>query len=181
MDFQGGSRISEADLDTAYRQGLFAAQEVAENASTTGVAGAAASLTAGSVQLAHMDAESVDSAQYVDRSIDTAHIALDAVGEPELATTLDLSTHTVTLPNTSVTAAMLATSLDLSGKTLTLPQTNGQILDRVSAPADGNNQLTKHTGVGVWTWPTAAVQELTGTTARRGWVRCMLHASDRHQ
>lgn len=32
VDFQNGSRLSESDLDTAYRQGLFAAQEVRENA-----------------------------------------------------------------------------------------------------------------------------------------------------
>ena len=31
VDFQNGSRLSESDLDTAYRQGLFAAQEVLEN------------------------------------------------------------------------------------------------------------------------------------------------------
>jgi len=164
VDFQGGSRIAEADLDNAYRQGLFAAQEVSEDASTLG--GAGLSLTSGSVELDHMDDNSVDSDQYVDGSIDTAHIADNNITEPLLATTLDLSSHTITLPATSVTAAMLAASLDLSGKTLTLPQTNGQVLDRVSAPADGNNQLTKHTGVGVWTWPDAVgVQELTGTMA----------------
>jgi len=35
VDFQNGSRLSESDLDTAYQQGLFAAQEVAEDASTS--------------------------------------------------------------------------------------------------------------------------------------------------
>ena len=44
VDFQNGSRLSEADLDTAYQQGLFAAQEIAEDASTTQFA---AILTAG--------------------------------------------------------------------------------------------------------------------------------------
>ena len=34
VDFQNGSRLSESDLDTAYHQGLFVAQEVSENAST---------------------------------------------------------------------------------------------------------------------------------------------------
>jgi len=34
VDFQNGSRLSENDLDTAYQQGLFVAQEVSENAST---------------------------------------------------------------------------------------------------------------------------------------------------
>ena len=36
IDFQNGSRLSESDLDTAYQQGLFAAQEVIENAPFTG-------------------------------------------------------------------------------------------------------------------------------------------------
>jgi len=34
VDFQNGSRLSEADLDTAYQQGLFVAQEVSEDANT---------------------------------------------------------------------------------------------------------------------------------------------------
>ena len=33
VDFQNGSRLSETDLDTAYQQGLFVAQEVSEDAS----------------------------------------------------------------------------------------------------------------------------------------------------
>ena len=36
VDFQNGSRLSESDLDTAYQQGLFVAQEVSENASASG-------------------------------------------------------------------------------------------------------------------------------------------------
>jgi hypothetical protein len=35
VDFQNGSRLSESDLDTAYQQGLFVAQEIAEDASTS--------------------------------------------------------------------------------------------------------------------------------------------------
>lgn len=38
VDFQNGSRLSESDLDTAYQQGLFVAQEVSENASTGALA-----------------------------------------------------------------------------------------------------------------------------------------------
>ena len=40
VDFQNGSRLSEADLDTAYQQGLFVAQEVAEDANTNQYAAA---------------------------------------------------------------------------------------------------------------------------------------------
>lgn len=35
VDFQAGARLSESDLDTAYQQGLFASQEVLEDASTS--------------------------------------------------------------------------------------------------------------------------------------------------
>lgn len=38
VDFQNGSRLSETDMDTAYQQGLFVAQEVSENASTGALA-----------------------------------------------------------------------------------------------------------------------------------------------
>lgn len=47
-----------------------------------------------------------------------------AIAAGKLATTLDLSTRTVTLPATSVTDAMLANTLNLSGKTVTLPSTS---------------------------------------------------------
>jgi hypothetical protein len=39
IDFQNGSRLSESDLDTAYQQGLFVAQEVAEDADPEGGSG----------------------------------------------------------------------------------------------------------------------------------------------
>ena len=39
IDFQNGSRLSESDLDTAYRQSLFVAQEVAEDADPEGGSG----------------------------------------------------------------------------------------------------------------------------------------------
>lgn len=41
VDFVDGARLTESDLDTAYKQGLFVAQEVAENASTDGASGVA--------------------------------------------------------------------------------------------------------------------------------------------
>tara|TARA_Y100000361_G_scaffold106822_1_gene96563 strand:+ start:7733 stop:8287 length:555 start_codon:yes stop_codon:yes gene_type:complete len=36
VDFVDGARLTESDLDTAYRQGLFTAQEIAEDASGIG-------------------------------------------------------------------------------------------------------------------------------------------------
>jgi hypothetical protein len=47
-----------------------------------------------------------------------------AIAASKLASTLDFSSNTVTLPNTSVTAAMMANTLDLSSKTVTLPNSS---------------------------------------------------------
>lgn len=66
VDFQSGSRLSESDLDTAYRQGLFAAQEVRENAKEqiavqgpvgdAGADGADATIGVGSIDLDKLSA-----------------------------------------------------------------------------------------------------------------------------
>jgi hypothetical protein len=63
--------------------------------------------------------------EMVDAAAVTAIVNADidaaaAIAAAKLASTLDLSTKTVTLPNTSVTAAMLADTLDLGAKTVTL-------------------------------------------------------------
>ena len=59
-------------------------------------------------------------------SVVTADIANTTMSAPKLASTLDISGKTVTLPNTSVTNAMLAGSIDLTSKvTGTLPVGNG--------------------------------------------------------
>ena len=76
VDFQNGSRLSEADLDSAYRQGLFAAQEAAEDAPGSGGV-----------------------------TMQTSETITDgAIIESKLASTLDLSGKTLTLPESSVTA-----------------------------------------------------------------------------
>ena len=74
--------------------------------------------------------DAVDSDKLKDGSITTAKIGASAVESSEindgtitvddLASTLDLSSKTVTLPNTSVTVGMLSNTLDLSSKTVTL-------------------------------------------------------------
>ena len=90
VDFQAGSRIAEADLDNAYRQGLFAAQEVSEDANTSGGSGTTI-LTTNSVELAHMTDDSVDTDELVDDAVTTAKIEAGAVGATELASTLNLT------------------------------------------------------------------------------------------
>jgi hypothetical protein len=77
---------------------------------------------------AHTSGASFDSTKFVatlvvsDNTVSTAKIQPNAVTAAKLATTLDLSTFTITLPPNVVAASNLATTLDLSsGITLTLP------------------------------------------------------------
>lgn len=67
--------------------------------------------------------EMVDSAS-VSAIVNADIDASAAIAATKLASSLDLSGKTVTLPDTSVTAGMLAAALDLSGKTVTLPSTS---------------------------------------------------------
>ena len=90
VDFQNGARIRESDLDTAYRQGLFAAQEVAENANQS------------------TQREDVDTDIIADSAITTPKIANGAVTDQKLATTLDLSRHSVTLADGEISTSELA-------------------------------------------------------------------------
>jgi len=151
VDFQGGSRISEADLDNAYRQGLFAAQEVAEDANTSGGSGTT-TLNTNSVQLVHMTDNSVDTPELVDDSVTADKIDNGAVGAAALASTLDLSGKSVTLQNGEISAAELASTLDLSGKTLTLPTKGGEVLECIQGICDGS--LVNKASGGTYTLPT---------------------------
>lgn len=101
VDFQGGSRIAEADLDNAYRQGLFAAQEVSENASTLGGSGAA------------LGDDSVDHNHIVTDAVRADEIQANAVGTSELAAN-------------SVTTAITADTMNwlTEGSTIILPGAN---------------------------------------------------------
>ena len=90
VDFQNGTRLRESDLDTAYQQGLFAAQEVAENANQ-------------STQRADVDTDII-----ADSAITTIKIANGAVTDQKLATTLDLSTHSITLATGEIDTSELA-------------------------------------------------------------------------
>jgi len=66
-----------------------------------------------------------------------------SISATELAATLDLSTKTVTLPNTSVTDAMLSNTLDLAAKTITLGNTEGGVIGTA-----GTNVTAAHYGDG---------------------------------
>ena len=60
-------------------------------------------------------------AKFVGDSVESGEINDGTVTGDDLASPLNLSSKTVTLPNTSVTAGMLSDTLDLSSKTVTLP------------------------------------------------------------
>ena len=90
VDFQDGSRLTERDLDAAYRQGLYVAQEVAENANQS------------------TQREDVDTDIIADSAITTPKIADNAVTDQKLSSTLDLSTHAVTLATGEISTSELA-------------------------------------------------------------------------
>jgi len=90
VDFQDGSRLTERDLDAAYRQGLYVAQEVAENSNQ-------------STQRAD-----VSEGIIADGAITTNKIANYNVTEHQLSLTLDLSTHSVEFTDGEINTHELA-------------------------------------------------------------------------
>ena len=60
-------------------------------------------------------------AKFGPNSVESSEINNGGIAADDLASTLDVSSKTVTLPNTSVTAGMLSNTLDLSSKTVTIP------------------------------------------------------------
>jgi hypothetical protein len=69
-------------------------------------------------------------AKFGPNSVESSEIGDGAVTTDDLASTLNLSSKTVTLPNTSVTAGMLSDTLDLSPKSVTLADTAVGTFDR---------------------------------------------------
>ena len=90
VDFQSGSRIRETDLDTSYKQALFACQEVTENADASDQR-----VTVGSDEISNL-------------AITTAKIADNAVTSAKIEDTLDLSDHTVTLATGEISGTEIA-------------------------------------------------------------------------
>ena len=150
VDFQSGSRISEADLDTAYKQGLFAAQEVAEDASGSSNR---AITTSSDIQ----DAAVVASKLATD-SVEGTKIKAGVVTAAKLSDPLDLSGKTVTLSDSATNNAVsqvavtrhlpaIKSGLDISsGMVGVLPIASGgtgrtvdsgQVLEKFLIPCDG--------------------------------------------
>ena len=82
VDFQNGSRLSESDLDTAYQQGLFVAQEVSEGASTATAAGTVDVSLSGNTTVADLDVTG-------DLDVKGSDIILDADGDSKIEASAD--------------------------------------------------------------------------------------------
>jgi hypothetical protein len=73
---------------------------------------------------------SVTETKIADSAVTSAKISDGVVSADDLASSLNLSSKTITLPSASVTASMLSSTLDLSSKTVTLPLSATAALDQ---------------------------------------------------
>ena len=144
VDFQGGSRIAEADLDNAYKQGLFCAQEVSENASTLGGSGAA--LGDNSIDHNHIVTDAVRADEIQANAVGTSEIADDSVTTAKTANTMDFKTEGSTIILPSANRNLSATDANY-GWTGTVPVGRGgtgystlktsNVLEKITGPCDG--------------------------------------------
>ena len=109
VDFKSGGVLSESDLDTAYKQALFVAQEVSEDAAGTGASGVQsvgeAALEAGAVTEGKIGANAVTSTKIADNAVITAKIIDDAVTAAKVA---DNAVATASIINDAVTIDKIA-------------------------------------------------------------------------
>jgi hypothetical protein len=77
IDFKSGAVLSEGDLDMAYKQGLFAAQEMTEDAADTSAG--LQSVTTGVIAPG-----AVTGTEIADNSVDTQHLVNNSVGTTQL-------------------------------------------------------------------------------------------------
>ena len=171
VDFKSGSRISEADLDNAYRQGLFAAQEVAEDAP--------GSVTRSVQTTDDIEDDSITTPKIVSAAVTTVKLADNSVTSGKLDTTLDLSGNTVTLPNSAITQAQVTqhiaaikSGIDISsGMTGHLPvvsggtgitTSTGLVLEQFFSPCDGV-QVNLREGRTITPVSVTSLQNLTQT------------------
>ena len=114
----------------------------------------------GSIDLVHMSANSVDSDQYVDGSIDTAHIADDQVTGAKLANNIDIAgTLDVTGLLTADAGVTVVGALTLGGTAVTSTAAELNILDGVTSTTAELNILDGVTST------TAELNILDGVTA----------------
>lgn len=107
VDFTDGAVLSSSDLDTGYKQSLFAAQEVSENASGLNAAQqiSGGNIVDSSITNAKIASQGVETSRIKDNAVTTAKINAAAVTDTELDT--DAVTTTKIL-NNAVTNDKLA-------------------------------------------------------------------------
>lgn len=134
IDFKSGAVLSEGDLDTAFKQGLFAAQEMTEDAAdtsagpqsiTTGaiVDGAVTTnkIAAGAVGAFQLASSSVDGSKLQDNTVTNAKIANNAVTNTKIAND---SITTAKIFNAQVTTAKIADDAVTQDKVAKASKTN---------------------------------------------------------
>ena len=108
IDFKAGAVLSEGDLDTAYKQGLFAAQEMVEDAADTGAgiqSVTSAGIADGAVISDKIATDAVTTVKIDDGAVTSAKLDLGAVTAFQLAND---SVGSSKLVNNSVITAKLA-------------------------------------------------------------------------
>ena len=108
IDFKPGAVLNEGDLDTAYKQGLFAAQEMVEDAADTGAgiqSVTSAGIADGAVISDKIATDAVTTVKIDDGAVTSAKLATNAVTAFQLAAT---SVDSTKLVNNSVITAKLA-------------------------------------------------------------------------
>ena len=89
VNFQSGAVLSEGDLDISYKQGLFAAQEMTEDAADTSAgiqSVTTGAITYGAVTVDKLAANSVSEAKILANSVSTTKIQNSAVTSGKIAT-----------------------------------------------------------------------------------------------
>lgn len=87
IDFKSGAVLSEGDLDTAYKQGLFAAQEAVEDAADTGAglqSVTSSVIEDGAITTDKIADGAVDTLQLADASVDNTKIKAGSINQLNL-------------------------------------------------------------------------------------------------
>lgn len=109
VDFTSGGVLSESDLDSAYKQALFVAQEVSEDAAGTGASGVQsvgeAALETGAVTETKIGSNAVTTTKINDSAVTTLKIADDAVTAVKVA---DNAVANASIVNDAVTVDKIA-------------------------------------------------------------------------
>ena len=187
VDFQSGSRISEADLDNAYRQGLFAAQEATEDApgSASRTVQATDDIANSAIDASKLATNAVETLKIKDLNVTTGKLAAEAVETAKIddgavtpAKLANEAVETAKIDDGAVTPAKMAGTLDLSGKTLTFPSggiVQGEVDTATKAEMEGESAagvcvpatLKNHPGIakahGVVTFDTSTPALVAGS------------------